>query len=76
MSVGIIKHFSVLKDPRIERKKLHSLIDSTVLTIFAEIKSIRIDGKTLRGSKCTKNKRNPLHLMKSQRYQSFCGYWN
>ena len=35
MSAGIIKHFSVLKDPRIERKKLHSLIDITVLTIFA-----------------------------------------
>jgi len=35
MSVGIIKHFSVLKDPRIERKKLHSLIDIMVLTIFA-----------------------------------------
>lgn len=128
MSVGIIKHFSVLKDPRIERKKLHSLMDIMVLTIFAmlsgaegweaieefghekeewlrkyielkngipshdciayvisllspnefqqcfrswvaeiseslEIKSIRIDGKTLRGSKCTKKKRNPLHLV-------------
>jgi len=30
-----IKHFADLKDPRIERKKLHALMDILVLTVCA-----------------------------------------
>ena len=37
MTVSIIEHFSSLKDPRIERKKLHALIDIIVLVICATV---------------------------------------
>ncbi len=33
MMASIIEHFSTLKDPRIERKKLHALTDIIVLVI-------------------------------------------
>ncbi|MBI5416536.1 transposase family protein, partial [Candidatus Poribacteria bacterium] len=36
-SRSIIKHFSNLKDPRIERQKLHKLLDIIVITICAVI---------------------------------------
>jgi hypothetical protein len=32
---SFIEHFSELQDPRIERKKLHALMDILVLTICA-----------------------------------------
>lgn len=32
MSCSFLEHFSPLEDPRIERKKLHMLIDILVLT--------------------------------------------
>jgi hypothetical protein len=32
---SFIEHFSKLQDPRIERKKLHALMDILVLTICA-----------------------------------------
>ena len=35
MNNSIKDSFSIIKDPRLERKKLHSLIDSLVLTICA-----------------------------------------
>lgn len=35
MAASIIEHFSSLKDPRIERRKQHSLIDIIVLTLSA-----------------------------------------
>lgn len=35
MTASIIEHFSALKDPRIERRKQHSLIDIIVLTLSA-----------------------------------------
>ena len=35
MAASIIEHFSTLKDPRIERRKQHSLIDIIVLTLSA-----------------------------------------
>ena len=34
---GIIAHFSSLKDPRIERRKLHKLIDIIVIAVCAVI---------------------------------------
>ena len=37
MSCSFIEHFSPLKDPRIERKKLHMLIDILVLTVCATL---------------------------------------
>jgi len=37
MSSSFIEHFSTLKDPRIERKKLHALMDILVLVICAQI---------------------------------------
>ena len=37
MSCSFIEHFSPLKDPRIERKKLHRLIDILVLTVCATL---------------------------------------
>ncbi|NJO17303.1 MAG: transposase family protein [Thioploca sp.] len=33
MTASIIEHFSTLKEPRIERKKLHALTDIMVLVI-------------------------------------------
>lgn len=33
--MGLVKHFATLEDPRIERKKLHCLIDLMVLSICA-----------------------------------------
>jgi len=33
MNTSIIEHFSTLKDPRIERKKLHDLMDIIALVI-------------------------------------------
>jgi hypothetical protein len=33
----LIEHFSSLKDPRIERKKLHQLMDILVLTVCATL---------------------------------------
>ena len=35
MGDGLLEHFSVLKDPRIERNKLHQLEDILVLTVCA-----------------------------------------
>jgi DDE family transposase len=35
MISSFIEHFSKLQDPRIERKKLHALMDILVLTICA-----------------------------------------
>lgn len=37
MSPSFIKHFSKLKDPRIERSKMHELMDILVLVISAQI---------------------------------------
>jgi len=37
MSLSLIKHFSILKDPRIDRHKKHELIDIIVLCISAVI---------------------------------------
>ena len=37
MNCSFIEHFSSLKDPRIERKKLHMLIDILVLTVCATL---------------------------------------
>lgn len=37
MSINIIEHFSTLEDPRIERKKLHALMDIIVIVICAVI---------------------------------------
>lgn len=37
MTVNIIEHFASLKDPRIERKKLHALMDIIVLVICGVI---------------------------------------
>ena len=33
MSAGIVQHFASLEDPRIDRNKLHALIDIVLLTI-------------------------------------------
>jgi len=33
MNTSIIEHFSILKDPRVERKKLHALMDIIILVI-------------------------------------------
>lgn len=35
--MGLIEHFAVLEDPRIERKKLHGLLDIMVLSVCAVI---------------------------------------
>jgi hypothetical protein len=35
MISSFVEHFSELQDPRIERKKLHALMDILVLTICA-----------------------------------------
>lgn len=37
MTTNIIEHFSKLEDPRIERKKLHDLMDIIVLVICGTI---------------------------------------
>lgn len=37
MSASFIEHFSELKDPRMDRKKLHALIDILVLVVCAMI---------------------------------------
>ena len=37
MSPSFIKHFSKLKDPRIERSRMHELMDILVLIISAQI---------------------------------------
>jgi hypothetical protein len=37
MNCSFIEHFSSLTDPRIERKKLHMLIDILVLTVYATL---------------------------------------
>ena len=34
---GIIEHFSKLEDPRIDRKKLHKLIDIVVISVCSVI---------------------------------------
>lgn len=33
--MGLVEHFSKIKDPRIERKKLHDLTDMMVLSVCA-----------------------------------------
>jgi len=33
--MGLVEHFAKLEDPRIERKKLHCLIDMMVLSVCA-----------------------------------------
>ncbi|MCX7088265.1 MAG: transposase family protein [Methylococcales bacterium] len=37
MNCSIVEHFSTLNDPRIERKKLHQLMDIIVLSICATL---------------------------------------
>ena len=37
MSAGIVEHFAPLEDPRIDRNKLHALVDIVLLTIFAVV---------------------------------------
>ncbi len=37
MSAGILEHFASLEDPRIERNKLHELVDIVLLTICAVV---------------------------------------
>ena len=37
MTASITEHFASLKDPRIERKKLHKLMDIIVLVISATV---------------------------------------
>ena len=37
MSAGIVQHFASLEDPRIDRNKLHALIDIVLLTICAVV---------------------------------------
>ena len=37
MTTSIMEHFSQLEDPRIERKKLHNLMDIIVLVICGTV---------------------------------------
>ena len=37
MSASIVEHFTPLKDPRIDRNKLHALVDIVLLTICAVV---------------------------------------
>ncbi|MCF7970627.1 MAG: transposase family protein, partial [Methylococcaceae bacterium] len=37
MNYSLVEHFSLLTDPRIERKKLHKLMDIIILTICATL---------------------------------------
>ncbi len=48
MSYGFIEHFSKLEDPRMERRKLHSLMDIPVLAVCAVIAAERRGGRLWR----------------------------
>jgi len=37
MNCSLVEHFSELTDPRIERKKLHQLMDIMILTVCATL---------------------------------------
>src|SRR5574341_1300312 len=67
----VVEHFKPLKDPRIDRTKLHPLENILVMTLSASIcdaegwagEVVAIDGKTLRGAVEKAGKKTQLHMV-------------